>query len=59
MLAEILMAFGLIGLSLAGLGIGLLLGRGALRGSCATALGASDGSCPVCGRDAGGCGEGS
>ena len=53
MVTEFLLAFGVIALSLAGLGIGLLIGRGAPRGSCATAMASNDGICPVCGQDDG------
>lgn len=52
MIAEFLLAAAVIALSLAGLGIGLFLGRGAPRGACGTALASDDGVCPVCGRDA-------
>ena len=51
MLAELFLAFGVIALSVAGLGAGLLLGRGAPRGTCAGAIGGNDRSCPVCGGD--------
>ena len=51
MLLEFVLAFGVIGLSVAGLGISLLLGRGAPRGSCATAATTDEGFCPACGRD--------
>ena len=54
MVAEYLLAFGVIAVSLAGLGIGLLFGRAAPRGSCATAMASDDGICPVCGQDGGG-----
>lgn len=50
MLAEMVLAVVLVTLSLAGLGIGLFLGRGAPRGSCATAALEGDGVCPACGR---------
>jgi hypothetical protein len=51
-LLEFALAFSVIALSVAGLGIGLLFGRGAPRGSCATAMSADDGLCSVCGRSA-------
>ena len=57
MLVEFVLAFGVIALSLTGLGIGLLLGRGGARGSCATAMVSDDGTCPVCGRDSGKTGD--
>ncbi len=50
---EFLLAFGVIALSLAGLGIGLLLGGPPPRGSCATAMASAPGICPVCGTENG------
>ena len=53
LLAEVLLAFGVIALSLAGLGAGLFFGRGAPRGTCASAIGGDERPCPVCGADPG------
>ena len=52
-MAEFLLAFGVIALSLLGLGIGLLLGRDPPHGSCATAAARNDNNCPVCGQAGG------
>lgn len=51
MLVEFILAFAIIVLSILGLAVGVLLGRGALRGTCATVTIAEDGACPVCGRE--------
>ena len=49
MIFEIVLAFCVIALAGAGLGIGLLLGRGGPRGTCATAMSNDGGYCAICG----------